>query len=237
MSGAQGTYENAPPPMRVVSIKNGREAETTFEYMNSSDCEETILSYVTHPVKTIETKVKNADGEDLVSTTTYSYSGGKFDHETREFRGFRTVTKTNPDGSKEKTDFHQTEFLKGRMKKVELIDTEGAIMEKTDYTWETYSSGSNDPWKFVRLSEKRVEKYDQPDVVVFNQEDYSYNNTHGSLNILTKSGTDGEDINIRKIRDRQIKLEIPDSGAVGLRNETQHCIYLMTERYTKIIWR
>jgi hypothetical protein len=131
----------------------------------------------TGQIPDLVSKIENGLGN--LSETAFSYSGGLFDLESREFRGFETVNQRSAVGTPyetvTRTKFHQDEFRKGRQYQVELREPgePEVLLSKTTFTWErAYLDSPENSYAFVKLLEKRSELYD--DVTVSSKEDYTY---------------------------------------------------------------
>ena len=85
---------------------------TAFEYKSSASFSNTMLPYVMPLV----TKMTRNDGLGNTAVTQYHYEKGLHNYPLREFWGFGYVKTTQPDGSTIEVNYHQDEYLKGRMK-------------------------------------------------------------------------------------------------------------------------
>ncbi|MCP3943326.1 MAG: hypothetical protein GY710_17825 [Desulfobacteraceae bacterium] len=179
----------------VTVIQNGYGGKTTIQYTPSSQYKNKLLPYVIHTISEITTY----DGRGNTSTTTYNYAGGLYNRSDKDFRGFETVTQTNPDGTKIETKFLQGEFDKGRQYQEELRDPSNKLLSKSTMDWVTYYPDEmddqeeiSDTYGFVKLLCQRTEIYDNG--TSFTQEDYTYDNENGNLLTSIASGTGGESI-------------------------------------------
>ncbi|VEN72620.1 conserved membrane hypothetical protein [Candidatus Desulfarcum epimagneticum] len=193
-SNFQFYYAGGTPTDLITQITSAYGGTTDITYRHSTAYPNTFLPFSFPVASQLVVRDRMSDPDDLPnsSTTGFSYSGGLFNFRNRGFRGFRTVTKTHPDGTTEEADFHQGEFLHGKTETLKMKDPRGTLMERSDYTWEAHESSTGDPWRFARLNRKRVEQYD--DLTVFDQEDYAYDGDHGQVTQLITSGTNGEDV-------------------------------------------
>jgi RHS repeat-associated protein len=187
-------FANAKPyPDLLFSVTNSMGGSAAITYQPSTAYQDPSQS-LPFPIQVVSSITTN-DGLGNQITTNYTYSGGLYDHTEREFQGFATVTKINPDGSKELTQFNQDYYLKGKPKLTQLIapavngGTE-TLLSQTTFTWETASLASG--VTFVRLNQKRTESYDAE--TVFSQEVYNYDGTNGNLLSTVSSGTDAENV-------------------------------------------
>ncbi|MFA5904865.1 MAG: toxin TcdB middle/N-terminal domain-containing protein [Desulfobacula sp.] len=162
----------------VSKITSSTGNETWITYTPSSAYANTLLPFVLQTVSQITTN----DGLGNLSATSWSYSGGLYDFVEREIRNFGTATKTNPDGTKEITEFHQDKFLDGQVKKTEFRDPAGNLLTRVIYTW--VSSPYNSASSFIFLESKAETRYENGKTLV-SQENYNWDIGHGSL--LTKT--------------------------------------------------
>jgi len=186
----------------VTAIQNGLGGTVIFEYTPSTEYQNSFLPFIVQTVSNVTVE----DGLGNQSTRSYSYAGGLYDPPTREFRGFETVSRIEPDLAVRKTEFNQSEFKKGRAEWSGLwapaadpdVDTP---LVMTTYTWGEYSidSSPENGCVFVKLERKRTEYNDA--VTVFSQEDYTYDDTYGNPATMAgnlieaeTSGTDGENV-------------------------------------------
>jgi RHS repeat-associated protein len=180
-------------PDLLSTMDNGSGATTAIEYTPSSGYANTLLPFIVHTVS----KIAINDGLENLSASEFSYSGGFFDYDSREFRGFETVVQTNPDGTQLRSWFHQDKWFKGRQYRQELsAQTEiEAILSNTNLSWDKAILNEPDnSAAFIKLIRKHAEFND--DVTVFSQENYTYDDASGNLLSKTTSGTDGEEITI-----------------------------------------
>jgi RHS repeat-associated protein len=73
--------------------------------------------------------------QDVVSTTTYDYEGGRYDSDAREFRGFASVTETRPDGRRTIRAYHQSEALAGQLAGETIVDAGGFTWFEVAYAY------------------------------------------------------------------------------------------------------
>lgn len=107
-----------PFPDLMAEVHNGIGGSVAVTYLPSTQYDNRDKDWTTNawaegakallpfPVYTVAT-VSVRDGMGATNTTSYSYRGGMFDGEKREFRGFNRVTVTDPLGAVQKTYFHQ----------------------------------------------------------------------------------------------------------------------------------
>ena len=155
---------------------------TQIEYTPSSAYENTLLPMVLQTVSRIIT----LDGLGNSATTSYSYSGGLYDYEDRELRSFASAVKTNPDNTTETLLFHQDKFLDGKASQSEFRAQDATLLAKTDTIWD--STPYDDHSSFIRLTTKEETQYENGNQV-FRREEFTYDNTHGSLETRIVSGT------------------------------------------------
>ena len=178
------------PADHLKTVTNPLGGTTSVAYSKSTLYPDNNIPYVVNPVSGIVT-----DDGTMVSQTQYSYSGGMYDYESREFWGFENITKTNPDGSKEQTWYHQDPYLKGRPYRVEVKDPSETVLRETDFTWTTYPTTPS-TYSFAKLYQKRTEHENNSSL--YTQETNTYDDTNGNLLSTVVTGTNAEAITSTK---------------------------------------
>ena len=184
------TYANlaaGAPADLLTTITNGLGATTTISYEPSSQYSNTLLSFIVNTVSSITVN----DGNGVVSTYNYTYSGGYYDYDTRDFWGFNQMIQTNPDGTTVTSLFHQDQFRKGRAYRVDLKTPSGTLLTRQALTWQTYPTTPT-TWAFVKLAQNLTYFYNSP--MVYAQEDYTYSDSYGYWLYKTASGTGAENV-------------------------------------------
>jgi YD repeat-containing protein len=192
---AQSGLSFISPDLLTLITKNGFGGETTIEYTPSSKYINKLLPFVLYTTSSIT--VKDGLGND--SSRSFAYEDGLFNYATREFRGFETVTQTNPNGTTVKTWFHQDEYKKGKQDKVGSYEyEEGPRISVTDFTWDTYDIGSTA--KFVYLDINNTKVYENDLLSTETEMDYTYVYDNAGIYLLDnekstiKSEGAGEDV-------------------------------------------
>jgi RHS repeat-associated protein len=161
-----------PDLIYKISIDNG--GTTLIRYSNSSEFDNILLPFVLHTVSSITTDDQNG----VLSSTKYKYEGGLYDFEDREFRGFKSTTQIQPNGTDVKIVFFQGKrelidpedegdnyFLKGRVNYEESRQTFfGTLFSRTDMTYGQRDEGNGS--EFVFLSRKLTKTYDNGRMVL-----------------------------------------------------------------------
>ena len=134
---------------------------TSIDYRPSSDQDMTEgtmahlhrLPFVLYLVRsvTLDDRVNNTGND--VATYTYTYNNGEYDFPTREFRGFGSITLTDPDELQTKKYFYQDEDRKGIVRKMEKEIT-STNHTTSNYTWSTRSL--SDDITFLYLEKEEV---------------------------------------------------------------------------------
>ena len=109
-------------PDLIKTINNGRGGTTNITYTPSTRMDNTDINgneRLPFPIHLV-TQVDQTDGMGNTYTTNYSYKGGLYDADAREFRGFREVTTTDGEGTETKSFFLQDEHKKGKLEKKEV---------------------------------------------------------------------------------------------------------------------
>ncbi len=130
-------------PDRLNTVSNGLGGATTIQYKPSSSYTNTLLPFITQTVSSITVN----DGNGIVSTTNYTYSGGLYDIPDREFRGFQYVKATDPAGATSENWFNQDDIFKGLPYDLVTKDPAGNIYHWTYNAFQSLSpyTGVNFP--------------------------------------------------------------------------------------------
>lgn len=119
----------------------------------------------------------------VLSNTSYYYSGGKYDYDDAEFRGFNIVNETLNDKSFTLHYFHQNKQLKGKEFKTETYDSSGNIFLKIENNFNFTTTNSS--YFIVNLFSAAAYTYDgQLDNPKITNISYKYDNYS---NILSKT--------------------------------------------------
>jgi len=163
--------------------------KTNLQYTPSSNYENSLLPFI---LQTLSSRTTD-DRIHSPVTTHFSYTGGYYDIENREFRGFAEFIKTNPDDTIEKKSFHNDYYLKGKPFEIRFnapVSEGGVLLKLATFDWESIEIENAS--KHVRLTQKRIEDYDSS--TVFKEENYAYNTDCGNPIQIIISGTDAEEI-------------------------------------------
>ena len=132
-------------------------------------------------------KIELSEPSNALVTTTYTYTNAVYNRKDREFRGFQSVTKVNPDKkTKEISLYHQDDALKGKAYKETLSTLSGTALIDTTNDWKDYTS--REDWFFINLEAKTIKK----DGDTFN-ESYDFDpDKGGNIVKLIKQGPEYE---------------------------------------------
>lgn len=119
----------------LTGISNGIGGTTAITYKPSSEYTNTLLPFVVQTVSSIT----NNDGNGNISTTNFTYSGGYFDVDEREFRGFSYQKSTNPISTTVETWFYQDNLFKGTPHEQIVKDVYGNTYTRTFNTYDSVS--------------------------------------------------------------------------------------------------
>jgi len=140
-------WENSTPQHLLTSISDSLGATIIYSYTSSYNFDHSYLPFNTTPVSDI-----TLDG----ISTSYSYSGGYYDIDEQEFRGFKSVTKINPNKSYEiNTYYVKDKYFKGRPHLKQLYDPENILLSEKIYSYEVNDitlHNDTTKTKFVKLS-------------------------------------------------------------------------------------
>lgn len=127
-----------PQPDLLSRVDNGIGGSYTIGYTPSTAYANTYLPYTVQTVSSITAN----DGNGNVSTTSYSYSGGWHSTTAREFRGFRDVKQTLPNGSLVETWYYQDDIFKGLAYETGVRNSSGATYRDQNFTYQDRPSGA-----------------------------------------------------------------------------------------------
>ncbi len=125
LASSQG---RAPDVLR--EIRNGVGGVTGLSYRSSGELGSP-LPFI-FPVVS-QTTISDGLGHDY--STTYSYSGGRYDAPSKEFRGFARAEVRDAEANVAITEFHQDEHKKGRPFRTEFRDAFGNLWTKQEHVW------------------------------------------------------------------------------------------------------
>ena len=150
-------------------MENGRGGETRITYRASTEYDNTDTGgkeRLPFPVWTVS-EVSQADGLGHEYVTNYTYTGGMFEAEEREFRGFREVVVRDAFGTETRHVFSQSDDTRGRLLEKEVwgheVDSNGVLdlttplkrFSREETTWgvsEAHGAGVES--QFVYVSEQ-----------------------------------------------------------------------------------
>ncbi len=110
-------------PDLLTSIQNGIGGSKTIAYSSSTQYQNTQLPF---PVQTVSS-VTSDDGNGVISSTAYTYSGGYYHTGERDFRGFNYVKVTGQAGPNGEQEVSETWFHQGNDIAVDSNDPSGSI--------------------------------------------------------------------------------------------------------------
>ncbi len=172
-------------PDLLSGVENGFGGTSRFRYRPSSEADNRYLPFPVETIAAIETR----DGNGNSSVHEYEFSGGWYDREQAEFRGFARVEEYRPDGSFSEAEYHQDEYLAGKEMHVLKRGPSAALLSRTTFAW--LAEPLFGDARFVRLAAKREEQFFNPTVV--SRTDYDHSRLHGGLMELRRSGTGAEE--------------------------------------------
>ncbi|MBI2129778.1 VCBS repeat-containing protein [Candidatus Woesearchaeota archaeon] len=137
-SSNRKTYtNNAAKAYLLTAIKNGLGGTITLDYKKIAELDSTHgdgindLGFSGWVVSSI-TQNNGLSSSQIISTTSYDYSGGLYEPNDKEFRGFNYVQETLPDGTVAKHWFNQDKASKGLEYKSEIFDKNNNPYKKAE---------------------------------------------------------------------------------------------------------
>ncbi len=120
------------------------------------------------------------------STEKYDYSNGLYDYKTKEFRGFKYVNLTKPDGSYIQHFFHQDIAKKGREYKVNYFDSNNKLIQRKLNEW-IYSDLNG--YFNVNLKTQSMQTFEGLSTSKISNVTYYYDNFGNRIAIINKGDT------------------------------------------------
>lgn len=172
---------NAPHLLKQVTTERG--GVINFEYKPSTIYDNdggNSVQDLPFPVWVVsKMTVSNglSNSQSTSDVTTYSYQGGVYDHNLKQFQGFSIVDTVEPNGSKKKYVFHQYQTLTGKLNELQHRDSANNPYQETQPTWsDTTTNGVT----VAKQTEEKQITYDgsasNPKTVQTNFEYDSYGN-------------------------------------------------------------
>ncbi len=181
---------NIDPPDLLRKTTSSLGGTSEISYTCSTEYDNTSLPFNIYVISSISSN-PGLGGQSI--TIDYSYSGGFYDHENRDFRGFNTVLKTYPNNTTQKTYYNVTdEYLKGRTTLLEVKDSADLTVSETEFEWWPANYIENSESKAVQLFRKFTEVYENGEFAYRTYTYYDYYNEHGSVNSVLITNGDGE---------------------------------------------
>ena len=128
---------NGAKSFLLKEINNSLGGSTLIDYEKSTSSPTSNLGFNVWIVKSVIMDNNMVGTHNSVSTTQYMFSGGMYDYEDREFRGFNYAEEIRSDGTKIKHYFHQDDARKGKEYQTEIVDVTGNPFKKTEYVWKS----------------------------------------------------------------------------------------------------
>ncbi|MBU4487936.1 MAG: VCBS repeat-containing protein [Candidatus Omnitrophica bacterium] len=129
---------NSKQPDLLIAIDNGIGGTTNIEYEVSTQLNNTGSDgkpALPFPVQVVKKETKS-DGMGNSYSVNYEYSGGMFEPNSREFRGFKHVKVIDFEGTIKETEFYQGNVLKGKPAWEEVTDSSAKVYSTVAYEWQ-----------------------------------------------------------------------------------------------------
>lgn len=139
-------------PDLLSTVENGFGSTTSISYAPSTQYNNTFLPFVVQTLSSVTID----DGNGILSTTTYEYSGGYYDYDDREFRGFEYVKAVLPNGTYTETWYLQDDIFKGLPDEQITRDSSGDIYTKTENTYESSSPYTGVDFPYLKQKDDYV---------------------------------------------------------------------------------
>ena len=150
------SYTGTAAPHLLTSVTNQLGGLASFEYKPSTVWANDYLPYVSQTV----TKLTVSDGRGQAAVTQFAYQGGKFDHVSNRFLGFRKVTETKPTIPGEtapptvETTYRQDVASHGQIDRQDFKDGAGVVRKSLIETWAV--NATTKPWTALNTATTTV---------------------------------------------------------------------------------
>jgi len=175
---------NKKPTDLLVEIDNGIGGKTEITYQYASTYNNDLLPFPVYVASSISS-VNTAPADRAATyTQNFTYEGGWFDADEREFRGFSKIRVTDPiSGNYTETYFHQGKppedgALKGQIDKILAFDGTGKLISEADNSWDVRKAGPTDGvlgFPYLKEVTQTVYEYGQTDPLSTKNQ-FSYDN-------------------------------------------------------------
>ncbi len=168
----------------LSGIDNGLGGHTDIVYKASSKYDN---GYLPFSVKTVKS-VTVDDGRGALSTTNYTYFGGYYSADEREFRGFATVTATDADnGTYAETMYLQDDDFKGFPEERIVRDIDDVTYVRTFNTYEAISPYPGVTYPYLKYMDDFIYDGDEVTPPVQKRMEYDYDD-YGNLTMKYSHG-------------------------------------------------
>ena len=183
----------------LKNINNSLGGINTLDYIKSTSLDNTGTNNISNlgfNLWVVGTALENngLNGSQNISFTTYySYAGGYYDYNEKEFRGFNKVDEIRPNISIISHWFYQNDSLKGKKYKTEISDDNSNLFQKIEYDW---NGTSQNDYYVTSLSKMIDYLYDGLYVIPkITETKYSYDNYGNilSINYLGDNSTQNDE--------------------------------------------
>ena len=150
------SYTGTAAPHLLTSVTNQLGGMASFEYKPSTVWANDYLPYVSQTV----TKLTLSDGRGQNAVTQFAYAGGKFDHVSNRFLGFRKVTETKPTIPGEtspptvETTYRQDVASHGLIDRQDFKDGASVVRKSVLETWAV--NATTKPWTALNTASTTV---------------------------------------------------------------------------------
>ncbi len=172
--------------------------KTSTQYLSGGSLLNPALPFTLDTVYQVATD----DNAGTVTTDTYTYENGTYYFSSpteRRFAGFGVITKTDSEGNKIKTYYHQGNATDsshgeysddaskiGKVYRTEMTNSSGNIYQKVVNKYDKYNLGTGRD--FVKLVRSTVLTYDGDSDHKDTSTEYTYDNTYGNVTTKTMWG-------------------------------------------------
>lgn len=182
-------YSSGPVADLLAKVTNPLGGNVEITYAPSTMWPNENLPFVAQTVASMTTSDGRADG--VTATTEFTYTGGAWRAEERQFLGFRTATVTLPKlaneahGPKRRYTYSQSLASAGRIEHVEAMDGAGKLLKES---FETYQELTSPPYRSRNTRTESWDRYGANGTTILKARTDRGFDVYGNLAVVVEAG-------------------------------------------------
>jgi YD repeat-containing protein len=176
---------NGYAPNLLSSIQTSQGGNIALNYFPSVNVANTKLSFTLYLLQKTTSNNGMTGDHSTNDTISYSYNGGSYDYQDKEFRGFNQVAVTDSQNTTMRYWFYQDDALKSKIYQTETKNSLGNLFTKTEQNWGT--SQTNGIYTVKLNQEKKYTHDGVTDNPKVTQIDYTFD-AYGNITKKSEQG-------------------------------------------------